>query len=243
MATDPTPPVTTPADSNNKRGYYNKAQLEDLALAESVSAATASYPDELTEQGILPAYLTGFSAVITEARRRASDSGQGGGDSKNATAAVGTAAEKLHTALQKIQSSAKQKRKMLAEDGDPTTNFPTDGYLIGVRMNASRAVLLQSADTLIARIKADDLPGFNTPKKITDVEDLLASYKGDKSAQTDAIKEKELARLDRDDLLHVLNTRRSAIQHAADAIWPWNDEAVRPIRKTFSLPLTRPMGM
>ena len=44
-------------------------------------------------------------------------------------------------------------------------------------------------------------------------------------------------------LLHVLNTRRASIQHAADAIWPHSQEANRPIRKTFGLPLTRAMGM
>ena len=45
------------------------------------------------------------------------------------------------------------------------------------------------------------------------------------------------------ELLHVLNTRRASIQHAADAIWPHSQEANRPIRKTFGLPLTRAMGM
>ena len=44
-------------------------------------------------------------------------------------------------------------------------------------------------------------------------------------------------------LLHILNTRRASIQHAADAIWPHSQEANRPIRKTFGLPLTRAMEM
>jgi len=30
--------------------------------------------------------------------------------------------------------------------------------------------------------------------------------------------------------MSTLNTRRSAIQHAADAIWPWSVEASRPTR-------------
>ena len=72
---------------------------------------------------------------------------------------------------------------------------------------------------------------------------VLATYRGKSGDQQETLKEKEIARLDRDELLHILNTRRSSIQHAADAIWPWNDEAHRPIRKTFALPLTRPMGM
>ncbi len=44
-------------------------------------------------------------------------------------------------------------------------------------------------------------------------------------------------------MIHVINTRRSAVQHAADAIWPATVEATRPIRKTFSIPLTRDEGV
>jgi len=238
-----TPPVLTPAAPAKARGYYQQGQLEDIALAETVLASGHANAAALAEQAITAAYLDSLDAAAVEARKRATETGQAKEDSEDSAETTSVSAKALYTTLQKIQSSAKQKHKMLAEDGDPTTNFPTDGYLIGVRLNANRAALLQSAATLITRIKADEVPGFLTPQKITDVEALLASYKNDKSAQTNAIKEKELTRLDRDDLLHVLNTRRSAVQHAADAVWPWSDEAHRPIRKTFGLPLTRPMGM
>ncbi len=40
-----------------------------------------------------------------------------------------------------------------------------------------------------------------------------------------------------------LNHHRSAVQHAADALWPWSAEASRPTRKTFALPLTRPLNL
>ena len=243
MSQETIPPVIPPAAAPRTRGYYNKSQLEDLALAESIAAATAPYLVELDDQDISAEYLAGFSAAIAETRTRASESGQAQEDSRAATELAGQAATDLTTALQKIQSSAKQKHKMLAEDGDPETNFPTDGYLIGVRLNASRAVLLQSGDTLVLRVKADSLPGFKTPAKIAVVEDLLAAYRGKAGEQQEILKDKELARLGRDELLHVLNTRRSSIQHAADALWAWNIEAHRPIRKTFALPLTRPMGM
>ena len=36
---------------------------------------------------------------------------------------------------------------------------------------------------------------------------------------------------------------RAAIQHAADALWPASEEAHRPIRKTFSIPPNRAMGL
>ena len=242
MPEESTPPVSTTA-APVTRGYFNKAQIEDLALADSISSATASYLTELDDQGIGADYLAAFSAVIAETRSRASQSGQSAQNSQDATETLGASATSLHIALQKIQSSAKQKHKMFAEDGDPATNFATGGYLIATRLTASRGILIQSAETLITRIKADDLPGFRTPEKIAAVEALLTAFRGDGGSQQDRIKDKELARLDRDDLLHVLNTRRSSLQHAADAIWPWNVEASRPIRKTFALPLTRPMGM
>lgn len=47
----------------------------------------------------------------------------------------------LGTALKRIQSAAKQKHQMLAGDGDSVTNFPTDGYLIGIRPDAKHSVL------------------------------------------------------------------------------------------------------
>lgn len=238
-----TPPAAPLPAAPQKRGYYQQNQLEDLVLAESILTASRDHPAELAEQDITTVYLDGFAAAVTEARTRASETGQAREDAKAATELTGQAAGLLLTALQKIQSAAKQKHKMLDEDGDPATNFPADGYLIGTRLNASRAVLLQSGDSLVARAKADSLPGFKTPGKITAVETLLATYRGHSGDQQESIKDKELARLDRDQLLHILNTRRSSIQHAADAVWPYSVEAHRPIRKTFGLPLTRPMGM
>ncbi len=53
----------------------------------------------------------------------------------------------------------------------------------------------------------------------------------------------DAGRDNRNDLLEILNTRRSAIQHAADAIWPYTDELTRPIRKSFEIPQNRPLGI
>ncbi len=240
--TNPTPVTPAPATPRT-RGYFNQAQIDDLELADTVLAAALSHPGEMTEQDITPAYLTDFSDALQETRSRATASGEENDESKQATAAAELAAKKLTTALQKIQSAAKQKHKMLAEDGDPETNFPLDGYLIGLRLDANRAALLQNSATLITRAKADSLPGFKTPEKITAVDTLLTKYTGEKDEQTVANRDKELTRLDRDSLLHLINTRRSAIQHAADSIWPASEEPTRPIRKTFGIPQTRAMGV
>lgn len=197
----------------------------------------------MEEQDITAAWMDGFSAALLEARARANDATLGKEAAKQATAAAEKAAKDLAAALQKIQSAAKQKHKMLAEDGDPATNFPLDGYLIGTRFAASRAILLQSATALIARATADSLPGFKTPEKIADVQKLYNALNSSESDQQETTRDKELTRIDRDGLIHLINTRRSAVQYAADALWPAADTAHRPIRKTFSIPPTRALGI
>ncbi|CAN0582885.1 unnamed protein product, partial [Laminaria digitata] len=196
----------------------------------------------LGEQGIDSAYITGFEAMITEAHQRTSAAGMAKDEAKTETAAAVAAAKALQVGLQKIQSSAKQKSKMLEEDSDPATSFPVDGYLIGTRIAESRAVLCQSATTLIGRAELDSLPGFLTPEKIKVIKDLLKDYKDTYDIHKEGTMEKELARLNRDQLIHVLNIRRSAIQHAADAIWSYTDELNHPKRKSFDIPQNRPLG-
>ena len=243
METTPTPVISPPAAAPRPRSYFNQGQLEDIKLAESVLAAATANASEVADRDIDGGFLTGFSGIIAEARSRSSLSVEGAAGSEQATLESSKTAADLHTALQGIQSAAKQKHKMLATDGDSDTNFPTDGYLIGTRLNGSRANFLQSAETLIARAKADSLPGYKRPEQIGILEGLLEKYRDDTSVQQESTRTKELARLTRDDLMSTLNTRRSVIQHAADALWPWSAESSRPTRKTFDLPLTRPMGL
>ena len=241
---DPTPP-TAPVETKipQTRGYFNQAQLDDIALGESVLAAATANKPALADRDIDEAFLTRTTDLTGEARLRASRAASESDDSEEATLASSKTAAALYTALQGIQSAAKQKHRMLAIDGDPATNFSTAGYLIGSRLNGSRANLLQNAATLITRITEDSLPGYKTPAAIKAVEDLLTAFREDKAAQQETTRTKETARLDRDELIELLNNHRSAIQHAADAIWPWSNEANRPTRKTFALPLTRPLGM
>ncbi|MES2661199.1 MAG: hypothetical protein V4689_21445 [Verrucomicrobiota bacterium] len=98
------------------------------------------------------------------------------------------------------------------------------------RLDASRSALLQNTATLISRAKADSLPGFKTAPKITAVETLLTDYTGEKGHQAETIRDKKFS-------------RRAAVQHAADALWPASEEATRRIRKTLGIPLTRAMGV
>ncbi len=237
-------PMPDPApDAPRPRSYFNKEQLEDIDEAASVLTAARSYAVQMADQGISAGYVDTFAATIAEARNRTANAGLTKDQAETETAESLAAAKALEAGLRKIQSSAKQKFKMLAEDGDPTTNFPLDGYLIGARINTSHAVLIQSATALIVRATQDDLPGFGTPERINAIQLLLTAYKGSEEVQQEGGEGKGLARLSRDELIDTLNTRRSAIQHAADAIWPYTDALTRPIRSSFQIPTARPLTL
>jgi hypothetical protein len=242
--TTPAPPAetATPQPATG-RGYFNKDQLEDITLAETVHSAAEANAATLASRDVDTAFLTRLGALAAEARRRYATAAGEADDLAESTLQASAAATALYTALQAIQSAAKQKNRMLAIDGDPATNFPTDGYLMHTRINQNRAVLLQSAETLIARATEDSLPGYKTPEAIQTVKNLLDAYRQDKAGQQESTRTKELARLDRDSLIDQLNLHRSAVQHAADALWPWSAETSRPTRKTFALPLTRPLNL
>lgn len=237
------PPSDPTPDAPRPRGYFNKEQLEDIDEAASVLTAARSYAGEMADQGISAEYVDSFEATISEAQGRTANVGLAKDQAMTETAESLAAAKALEAGLRKIQSSAKQKFKMLAEDGDPSTSFPLDGYLIGARINTSRAILIQSATSLIARATVDSLPGFGTPEKINAIQILLTNYKESEGEQQESSEGKGLARLSRDELVDTLNSRRSAIQHAADAIWPNTDVLTRPIRSSFQMPAARPLTL
>lgn len=243
----PTPspaPAPKPEDKPTRsRGYFNKAQLEDLGTAETVLAAARKNAVALAKRRIDDKYLKGLEDAIKEARRRINEAGQSGDKAKQANKKADEKQGKLVQALHGIQSGAKQWHKMLAEDDDPNTNFPLDGYLIGERLDLSHDALVQNAEALIAKVKADKLPGYDDAADIKAVEDALEAYRGSETESENADSDQVGETTSRDKLMKTINTRRSATQHAADAIWPYTDEANAGQRKAFELPQNRPLTL
>lgn len=241
----PTPSPTPAPESKptRSRGYFNKAQLEDLGTAETVLAAARKNAGPLAKRRIDDKYLKGLEDAIKEARRRINEAGQSGDKAKQANKKADDKQDKLVQALHGIQSGAKQWHKMLAEDDDPNTNFPLDGYLIGDALDASRDDLIQNAEALIAKVKADKLPGYDDPADIQAVEDALAAYRGSETESDTADSDQVGDTTSRDKLVKTINTRRSAIQHAADALWPYTNEDNAAQRKAFDLPQSRPLTL
>ncbi len=144
---------------------FNVAQLEDIGEAESVLTAARDNPVPMGDQDITAEYLDSYKAIIGEAHARTTAADLTKDQAKTETTEALAAAETLKIALQRIQSSAKQKFKMLAEDGDPDTNFPLDGYLIGTRIAANRATLYQSAVSLIRHPPGTTSPASRPRRK------------------------------------------------------------------------------
>ena len=242
----PSTPVTpvAPAPKTQPRGYFNQAQVADIQLAEDIIAAAADPENAppLATRDITAEYLTGLGTAIAAARTKMSATGQANSGHQPATLNAEDAERGLIARLRNIQAAAKQKHQMLAEDDDDATNFPTDGYLIGARLNPNRGLLLQNAETLRAKATADALPGYKTPEALARIATDIQAYKDATASQSERDEAAEQDRIQRDALVKKINARRTATQHAADALWPYTEEASRPIRKRFKLPLDRPFN-
>ena len=243
-------PTATPSaqpgsgQAGNERrppGYFNQAQLLDIALAEDVlkAAGNPSRAAALAEREIDAQSVGKFAALIQEAREKTTATGQAGDQTTAATLQATGSERALVIALQGIQSAAKQKKRMLEVDSGTNQSLSLEGYLIGKRLNANRPALLQNAEALIRKAKTDSLPGYG-PAGIKAVEDALKAYRDAEGGQQEATEDAGDERLLRDKLVAKINSHRIAIQHAADALWPYTDQENRNVRRSFKLPLARP---
>ena len=241
-----TPPATPtpPAPKTQPKGYFNQAQLQDIQTAADLLpvARRDQHKDPLATKDITAAYLTGLETAIGEARQKMADTGQANSGQQPATLNATDAERALITVLQGIQSAAKQKHRMLAEDDDDATNFATDGYLIGQRLNPNRATFLQNAATLQSQAGTDDLPGFKTPAALQAIASAIATYKAATATQQESDEQAGQDRIARDKLVKKINARRIALQHAADALYPYTDPDNLPTRRAFQLPPDRPFN-
>lgn len=238
------PPAPEPVPHHRPRGYFNQAQLADLGLGEEVhrNALKEPYKTRLATRDIDTAYLDALGGLLTQARTKTTETGQDNDHRHAATLHASGAERELIKQLQGIQAAAKQKHRMLEADGDPAAIFPLDGYLICQRLNPSRGLLIQNADALLAKAKADQLPGYKTDADRKPVADALAAFRTAGSGQSDAQEEAGQDRLSRDELIRRINSRRLAIQHALDALHSYTDDANAPARKCFKLSADRPFN-
>lgn len=110
------------------------------------------------------------------------------------------------------------------------------------RLNPNRATFLQNAATLQGNAATDDLPGFKTPAARQAIADAIAAYQTATATQQESDEQAGQDRIACDKLVKAINARRMAIQHAADALYPYTDPDNLPTRRAFQLPPDRPFN-
>lgn len=216
MPEQPTTPPTTPsqpAPKTQPRGYFNQAQVEDIQVAEDIAIAAGddAHQATLATKDITAEYVTGLQGFIAQARAKMAETGQANSGQQPSSLNAEDAERALITVLQGIQSAAKQRHRMEQEDENPATNFQTDGYLIGQRLNPNRALLLQNADTLKGKAGTDQLPGFKPPEAIATIAAAIKAYKDATADKAEQEQDAAQDRIERDTLVRKINSRRMAI--------------------------------
>jgi hypothetical protein len=229
-APDPNKAKTQPPDSGVNQAYAaSLTRVENLARAALKPDRVA--PLSADGSDITQAFLDGCITEVTAVRKLLGIAGQQTTDKEDATDAGHSLEEKLIQAIQQIQARARQKYG--------ATGSTLKDYHVGDRLGGNRSGLEQASQDILTKLESDTLPGI-TAAKITDLSTLRQQYVDSELDQTstggDAAAKRRMAKT----RLDALVDKRQKIQFAADAIWPWHDDANVGIRKEFELPATRP---
>ena len=232
---EPTPAPQPPAEKTRApRGLINQKLLDALDKAGLISLAATKpdYAPLLARRDITGEFLTDFQSDITACKARIGKAIDFTSDIRDATEAEAKAQAKLIASLKEVQAAAKQKysRSAPAQMKD---------YYVGEKLDASRAALVQAADSVAEKFKTDTLPGIDAAK-IANLKILRDAYIAANAAQSDAQSKASRERGSIEADVKSITDRRVQIQLAADAEWPASNSSSAPVRREFQLPPDRP---
>jgi chromosome segregation ATPase len=186
----------------------------------------------LAAREISAQFLSQFETDIAACKASVGKANEMTNQIRLATEAESEARDALLAALKEIQTAAKQKYARNAP-------LRMKDYLVSERLDPNRAALVQAADSILAKLTSDTLPGI-TPAKVTGLKTLRDAYVGANAAQADAQSKASTEREAIESAVASIADRRVQIQFAAEAEWPSDDKANAPIRREFVLPPDRP---
>lgn len=241
----PTPTPAPVAKAKTPRGDINQQILDELANAKKVAAAavdpanTARLAD-VDLDATLPTQIIGLAKKITDDIAKLKTARV---SKKTITKQEENARDRLIAALAPIQTAARRKFK----GADAAQR---DAYYIGDGLGAQPlGDVLIAARNVLARLTPgennkppqDVLPGIKAAGAIKDLADTIALYDTKNEEQGEQQKEAsgalEAIWADVDTLAGL----RRDVQLAADQAWPWRNDGVATIRKTFLLPANQPL--
>jgi len=225
-----------PKKSRATPGVTNRRQEEALDRAGLVIAAArkADYATALAGRDINAEFVNQLDADLAACKARIGKAVDLTNDIRAATQAESQAQSDLVAAIKEIQTAAKQKYGRAGRQ-------QVKDYLVGERLDASRAALVQMADSIAEKLKSDTLPGI-TAAKVEGLKSLRDAYVAANAAQADAQSKATAERDAIEAAVQNIADRRVQIQFAAEAQWPSDAKANAPIRREFQIPTDRPFS-
>jgi hypothetical protein len=207
------PPAPEPK-ARRARGAFNKSQLIELNKATLVAhqALKTAHIGKLTEEGKDVAFVNALVAKILSAGQHGTGAVGCSAERVSMTVSSAAAKKKLVQRLRQIQAKAKLKYQF----DDPAK---LRSYLVGEPIASSRAMLEQSAQTILKKAN-DERPGGIDTTFIIAGEGERTEYVNSKTKQRDKQAEARAERTQRDGFVASVKRARIELQLAADAAWP-----------------------
>ena len=215
----------------------NQRQVKQAERARQVcrSAAKPDRAGVLQAKGIPSAFPAALDVKLKSLLEKSSSAVDHTVDKESATLTEGHAKLVLLGDLRDLQGAAKQ----AYEKANP---LKLKEYLVGERIEQSRAILEESAGIIIAKANSERPAGVDTAFILKSEGDLTL-YNQEQTKQGSEQSSAHGMRAQRDSLLAVIMSDCRAIQIAADRAWPFSNKANAGIRKEFLLPLDRPFAV
>lgn len=240
-SSQPVPPqlavVEPPVEKRRSPSTLNQGQVKQAERGRQVcrSAAKPDRAPALLLKGITAAFVALLDAKLKILRQKSSSAVDYTVDKESATLTEDYARTVLLGDLRDLQGAAKQAF-------EKTNPLKLKEYLVGERIEQSRAVLEESAEIIIAKANNDRPAGVDT-NFITKSQGDLAVYNQEQTKQESDQSSAQGMRSQRNGLLAEIMADCRTIQIAADRAWPFSNKANAGIRKEFLLPLSRPFSV
>jgi hypothetical protein len=186
----------------------------------------------LQGKGIEPPFIASLLADIAAVQEKSSAALHATTNKAVATRAVESAEQTLTQCLRELQNAGRQAH-------GPYASEKLQGYLVGERIADNRAMLDQSAQTILRQANADRPPGVDT-EILSRVEAERAALQQEVETQRTALTQAQNERAARNAMVESIKQRCCKIQLAADRAWPYGEAGHAAARRDFRLPATRP---
>ncbi len=237
----PVPPqlavVEPPVPKRRSPSMLNQRQVKKAERARIVcrSAVKPTRAPALESKGIPNSFAPALELKLATLLQKSSSAVDFTLDKESATLTEGQAKTVLLEDLRDLQGAAKQ-------SWEKSNPLKLKEYLVGERIEQSRATLEESAGIIIAKANADRPAGVDTAFILKSQGDLQV-YNQEQTKQESEQSSAHGTRAQRDTLLAEIMADCRAIQIAADRAWPFSNKANSGIRKEFLLPLGRPFAV